>query len=396
MRRYRADRSMPPVTYVASISHSIHSARGLSDNGKLARYLGPVFSTVPIPVWVPGRLAGQYRDVRFVSDIPQPFRPLVLSEAASRLSNGMWSRARAFETKRALRHAEALVLQSRFLDATNPVTAELLDMVAAARIPVIIERRELHPRAYGEVAAGASAREVLVDLQVHGEQPETLTRELELSSGYIFYSRIQARTFEHLCLPGSAVVPLGVGAYHGRSAVGRGWPRERPIIGFAGRNDYLKGYDRFAQLARQLGSQALYVSAGYQDDWARSVTPTNVRVLGVQTRTQMNEFFGEIDYLLLPSRVESFGLVAMEAIQRGVIPIVSSSSGVSEIISRDLSPRLVLDAHKLDGDELAQEVSVALTAREVEEPELRRFCDVNSWSGFGERYFDAVSALLGT
>ena len=53
----------------------------------------------------------------------------------------------------------------------------------------------------------------------------------------------------------------------------------------------------------------------------------------VPRQIDMNDFYKDVDCIVLPSQNEAFGLVALEAMSKGKVPIVSDTAGVSEIIS---------------------------------------------------------------
>ena len=55
-----------------------------------------------------------------------------------------------------------------------------------------------------------------------------------------------------------------------------------------------------------------------------------IKILPFQA--DMTSFYTQIDALVLPSLNEAFGLVTLEGMAQGVVPIVSSSAGVSELI----------------------------------------------------------------
>ncbi len=59
----------------------------------------------------------------------------------------------------------------------------------------------------------------------------------------------------------------------------------------------------------------------------------------------MNEFYGSIDCLIVPSKKESFGLPVLEAMSRGKIVIVSSRCGAKDIIEHD-NNGLIFDVTK--------------------------------------------------
>ncbi len=54
-------------------------------------------------------------------------------------------------------------------------------------------------------------------------------------------------------------------------------------------------------------------------------------------QSDMGEFYKKIDYLVMPSRHEAFGLVALEAASFGVVPIVSANTGFCEIITEGVN-----------------------------------------------------------
>lgn len=96
-----------------------------------------------------------------------------------------------------------------------------------------------------------------------------------------------------------------------------------------------------------------------------------LRVLGLSTyvtylgfRKDMQDVYSESQALILPSRVEPFGMVALEALAYGVIPIVSKVSGVAEILT-DRKNALILKDH-LNPKKLAD-----LMAELIEHPRLR-------------------------
>ena len=80
-------------------------------------------------------------------------------------------------------------------------------------------------------------------------------------------------------------------------------------------------------------------------------------------RHDMNNVYKQADAIVLPSRIEPFGMSPIQGMQRGLVPIVSSVSGVAEILS-DGEDALILKNH-LDHRELA-----GLIARLIDDREL--------------------------
>lgn len=67
------------------------------------------------------------------------------------------------------------------------------------------------------------------------------------------------------------------------------------------------------------------------------------RVLFAGTTTDISPFLAAADGLVLPSRYEPFGMVAVEAMLMGVPPIVSGVAGASEVIAEDRTGSVVAD-----------------------------------------------------
>lgn len=86
-----------------------------------------------------------------------------------------------------------------------------------------------------------------------------------------------------------------------------------------------------------------------------------VKYLGFQS--DMASVYRSADAAVLPSRIEPFGMAPLQAMQFGLVPIVSKVSGASEVLKHG-QDSLILDNH-LDPNELARHM-----ARLMDEPEL--------------------------
>ena len=86
-----------------------------------------------------------------------------------------------------------------------------------------------------------------------------------------------------------------------------------------------------------------------------------VSYLGFQK--DMDAVYAQARTIILPSRVEPFGMAPVQAMQRGLVPIVSRVSGVAEVLS-DKSDSLLLNNH-LDASELADLMNQLMTNNEL-------------------------------
>lgn len=78
-----------------------------------------------------------------------------------------------------------------------------------------------------------------------------------------------------------------------------------------------------------------------------------VEYLGFQK--DMNAVYATADAIILPSRVEPFGMAPIQAMQHGIVPIVSRVCGVAEVLSHQ-QDALLLNDH-LSAAELAQHMA---------------------------------------
>ena len=86
-----------------------------------------------------------------------------------------------------------------------------------------------------------------------------------------------------------------------------------------------------------------------------------VHYLGFQK--DMESVFSRARVIILPSRVEPFGMAPVQGMQRGLVPIISRVSGVCETL-RDEHDALVLE-DQLNASELAEHMQRLMTDREL-------------------------------
>jgi glycosyltransferase involved in cell wall biosynthesis len=96
-------------------------------------------------------------------------------------------------------------------------------------------------------------------------------------------------------------------------------------VGFLGRHEFEKGIDYVAPVAA-LMPDVRFVVAG-----EGSATPAAAANLELVGRVDAAEFLRGVDVLLVPSRVESFGLSAIEAMSLGVPVVHTGAGGLAEV-----------------------------------------------------------------
>jgi glycosyltransferase involved in cell wall biosynthesis len=110
-------------------------------------------------------------------------------------------------------------------------------------------------------------------------------------------------------------------------------------------------------------------------------------------QADMTPFYAQIDALVLPSLNEAFGLVVLEGMAHGVLPIVSSSAGVAELIHQGENG-LCFDRKRSAFWSLLQTMKTFLSLNEDEVLRLKTNALTSShaytWQSFGERLLDAL------
>lgn len=173
---------------------------------------------------------------------------------------------------------------------------------------------------------------------------------------------------------------------------------------FVGRFDRQKGFDIFAEVLRRLGDRAQGVAVGDYIVGAtedRASVPENVRVLGWRPRGETLHLYRGADLLLVPSRWEGFGLVAVEAMRSKLAVFASRVGGLQEVVV-DGETGCLFDPIPKDGvgDGAVDAVldAIAATGRdtlaEYGERGYRRFRERFTASKMNRRLLEVYEALL--
>lgn len=113
------------------------------------------------------------------------------------------------------------------------------------------------------------------------------------------------------------------------------WPVGAFRFLFVGRFDKQKGHDLFIEAMRHLGDRAYgcligswVVSKKMQSD----LLPANVGIKGWLSRPIVQSYLASADIVVIPSRWEGFGLIALEAMRVGRPVIATRVGGLVEIV----------------------------------------------------------------
>lgn len=134
------------------------------------------------------------------------------------------------------------------------------------------------------------------------------------------------------------VIPNGIDATVFHPGADR--PPQRPFrLLFVGNLSRRKGADLLPIVLERLGSDyELWTTAGLRDRAAVRALPSNIRVLGrVGATAELIRLYQEADLLLMPSRLEGFGLSALEAMSCGLPALATESSALPELVKHGIN-----------------------------------------------------------
>ncbi len=177
---------------------------------------------------------------------------------------------------------------------------------------------------------------------------------------------------------------------------------ERPVVVFMGRLTMQKGAEYFIDLASRVlekTSDALFIVAGDGDQYRSLLFKTagnrlsaSVLFSGFLRGKEKEMLLHRADVFVMPSLSEPFGLVALEAAEQKIPVIISSSSGVSEV----LKGAVVVDFW--DTRKMAEEIDYIINngvyRRQIVEKQSSSLPLIN-WRSAAEKMTSLYRRLLG-
>jgi len=140
---------------------------------------------------------------------------------------------------------------------------------------------------------------------------------------------------------------------------------------FVGRLDYQKGFDIVEKVAEKLeGKCRIVVVGGGVHSNPTLNESEHIHYAGWVTKKDMAKYYADADVLLMPSRWESFGLVAVEAQSYGLPVVASRCSSIPEVLKEGVTGFL-FDVGDVD--------------------EICRILQIHSKKDFGKMKADAIS-----
>lgn len=313
------------VVLASNINHSVHAAHALRELGVLHSYLGPVLFDARSAAarWARGSLRS-----RVFPDLCElPLKRLIRPELAART----WSRTpragRSTAQQRARSLDDAVVRKLPQCDVLHWHTSGLTRTVQRAMDQgalLVADHRDVHPRVHPGVDPLLSGLEY----------------ELEAAHWVLANSDYSARTLVDHGVPAEKVVviPLGVDTrrFHPGPEMTR---RSRPVVLFVGSIIRRKGVDLILDLAGQREfSGVTFRLCGPPVDEALvrvATTLSNVEFVGVARGNRLVSEYRDADVLVLPSRIDAYGLVVPEALACGTPVITTTGVGAASLVQNN-------------------------------------------------------------
>jgi len=127
----------------------------------------------------------------------------------------------------------------------------------------------------------------------------------------------------------------------GRVRAQWGIPPEAPVVLFVGSGFKRKGLDRLLAIWESPGLSGIYLLVvGGDAHWSqyssRAKTKAQGRIVFAGRQSQVEDYYGAADLLVLPAFQEAFGNVILEALASGLPVVTTREVGAAEVLAGDL------------------------------------------------------------
>lgn len=168
---------------------------------------------------------------------------------------------------------------------------------------------------------------------------------------------------------------------------------------FVGQGVQRKGLHHLLKVWRSVKptEASLTIVAAFLDPNLRPLADQpNVTLLHAQSARDLQCLYDAADILVMPSLVEGFGLVYLEALSAGCFTIGTENTGLPDLnLPEDIAQ--VIPAGDLAALRTSIDQSIAIVrSGGLDREKIRRFADALSWEGFRQTISDACRASAGS
>lgn len=170
--------------------------------------------------------------------------------------------------------------------------------------------------------------------------------------------------------------------------------QDRPFrLLFVGKFTHLKGGDMLAPLMSKLGADFELRVTAEVNECRKMNCPPNIIPIGKLSEREMVQAYQDCDAVLLPSRAEGFGYVALEAMACGKPVIASNNTALPELVQNGVTGVLCntsdvdafADACRLLADNSGFRISMGRKGREFAEERFAENVAIKHYAGTIER-----------
>jgi glycosyltransferase involved in cell wall biosynthesis len=238
--------------------------------------------------------------------------------------------------------------------------------------------------------------------EIATNEGERVAEEIGLATGIACASSFTAQSVRS-CLPGREINPTVIpyGCFpSGPTAFGSGPRNARPQVLFVGQGTQRKGLHHLLKAWREGFHQSadLTLVLNQVDPGITAMIkalPSPPRMLGGLSREDLTAEFERADIFVLPSLVEGFGLVYLEALAAGCHVIGTNNTGLPDL-DAPTEAATVIPAGNLDQLQGAVEAAIARAAGQgFDRSIIRSFAVTRTWENFRAGIRNFVESVEG-
>lgn len=164
-------------------------------------------------------------------------------------------------------------------------------------------------------------------------------KEIELADYIVTLSSFAASTYKTFC-PDKIIVTIPLGVDTSRFTY-----KEKDLTKkffnflFVGNITYAKGVDLLVEAFSQIKNDSiqLFFSGSQGDAHNLLKKDSRIKYLGKLNQAELNKLYHDCNVLILPSRLDGFGMVVTEAMATGTPSIVSTHTGAKDLITHNVN-----------------------------------------------------------